>query len=214
MKKDTLFWDVDTQFDFMRPEGKLYVPGAEQIINKVSEVRKFALENGFSMIADIDWHSRDNDEISDEPDFKQTFPAHCMAGDAGGERVGYLGQLPIDYVPIEQIDAKALAKLINRGQFHVVIKKKTVDVFENPNTDRLVDLIKPRAVAAFGVALDFCVYYVLRGLAKHREIKLVLLKDVVKGLGTRPDNEIFDELRQMGVEITDFSDFKRRLSCG
>ena len=214
MKKDTLFWDVDTQFDFMRPEGKLYVPGAEQIINKVSEVRKFALENGFSMIADIDWHSRDNDEISDEPDFKQTFPAHCMAGDAGGERVGYLGQLLIDYVPIEQIDAKALAKLINRGQFHVVIKKKTVDVFENPNTDRLVDLIKPRAVAAFGVALDFCVYYVLRGLAKHREIKLVLLNDVVKGLGTRPENEIFDELGQVGVEITDFSDLKRRLSCG
>jgi hypothetical protein len=64
------------------------------------------------------------------------------------------------------------------------------------------------------VALDFCVYYVLRGLAKHRRIKLVLLKDVVKGLGTRPENEIFDELRQMGVEITDFSDFKRQLSCG
>jgi len=214
MKKDTLFWDVDTQFDFMRPEGKLYVPGAEQIINKVSEVRRFALENGFSMIADIDWHSRDNDEISDEPDFKQTFPAHCMAGDAGGERVGYLGKLPIEYVPIERIDAKALAKLINRDQFHVVIRKKTVDVFENPNTDRLVDLIKPGAVAAFGVALDFCVYYVLRGLAQHRGMKLVLLKDVVKGLGTRPENEIFDELRQMGVEITDFSDLKRRLSCG
>ena len=29
MKKDTIFWDVDTQFDFMRPKGKLYVTGAE-----------------------------------------------------------------------------------------------------------------------------------------------------------------------------------------
>jgi nicotinamidase-related amidase len=32
MKEDTLFWDVDTQFDFMQPQGKLYVPGAETII--------------------------------------------------------------------------------------------------------------------------------------------------------------------------------------
>lgn len=80
MKKNTIFWDVDTQFDFMSPEGKLYVPGAENIIDKVSRTRKFALENGYSIIADIDWHSTDNEEISDTPDFKQTFPPHCMAG--------------------------------------------------------------------------------------------------------------------------------------
>ena len=46
MKEDTIFWDVDTQYDFMQPEGKLYVPGAETIIPKVSEVRRFALEGG------------------------------------------------------------------------------------------------------------------------------------------------------------------------
>ena len=34
MRNDILFWDVDTQYDFMRPEGKLYVPGAEEIIEK------------------------------------------------------------------------------------------------------------------------------------------------------------------------------------
>ena len=28
------FWDVDTQFDFMKPEGALYVPGAEEIIDE------------------------------------------------------------------------------------------------------------------------------------------------------------------------------------
>ena len=69
MDKDTIFWDVDTQFDFMRPEGRLYVPGAETIIDKMSDVRKFALDCGYSIIADVDWHSVGDDEISDAPDF-------------------------------------------------------------------------------------------------------------------------------------------------
>jgi len=214
MKKDTIFWDVDTQFDFMLPEGRLYVPGAETIIDKVSEVRKFALGNGFSLIADIDWHSRDNEEISDQPDFKQSFPPHCMAGSAGSERVGYLGELPIEYIEIEQMKPDSLRVMVDKDQFHIVIKKQSIDVFSNPNTDQLIELIRPKAMVVFGVALDFCVYYVLRGLAKYRFIKLYLLKDAVKGLGARPEEEIFDELRQMGVEITGLSKLRRKLRCG
>ena len=214
MKEDTIFWDIDTQFDFMRPEGKLYVPGAEEIIDRISQVRKFAIDNGFSIIADIDWHSTDNNEISETPDFKQTFPPHCMAGSAGGERVGYLGDLPIEYVEVNQMSEPALRKLIDKDQFHVVIRKSSVDVFENPNTDMLMQLVSPKAVVVFGVALDFCVYYVLRGLAKHPDIRLFLLKDAVKGLQTRPEQEILNELEQMGVEITGFGNIKRHLQCG
>jgi nicotinamidase-related amidase len=77
-----------------------------------------------------------------------------------------------------------------------------------------VELISPKKVVVFGVALDFCVYYVVQGLSKLPDIKLCLLKDVVKGLGVRPDDEIFDELRQMGVEITELSELKRVLQCG
>jgi len=222
MKRQTIFWDVDTQFDFMQPQGRLYVPGAETIIDKVSEVRKFALENGCSMIADIDWHSLDNEEISQSPDFKQTFPPHCMAGEPGSERVGYLGNVPIKYVEIDKMSDDSLKKLVDKDQFHIVIKKEGIDAFDNPNTDRLLKLIKPKAVTVFGVALDFCVYYVLHGLAKYtcpeqgrrKGIKLILLRDVVKGLNSRPEGEILSELRQMGVEIINFTDFKRQLQCG
>ncbi|UCG58024.1 MAG: cysteine hydrolase [Phycisphaerales bacterium] len=214
MKKATVFWDVDTQYDFMDPRGKLYVPGAEGIIDAVSEIRRFALENGFSIIADIDWHSPTNAEISETPDFKQTFPPHCIAGDPGGDRVGYLGDVPIEYVDTDYMGTDALRKLAARDQFHIVIRKESIDVFSNPNTDELVELTQPKSMVVFGVALDFCVYYVLKGLAKHPNIRLYVLKDAVKGLDVRPEEEIFDELRRMGVVITDFDEFKRRLQCG
>jgi nicotinamidase/pyrazinamidase len=214
MKEQMIFGDVDTQYDFMQPDGKLYVPGAETIISKVGKVRRFALENGYSIVADIDWHSRENEEISDMPDFKETFPPHCMAGEPGSERVGFLGDVPIQYIEIDEMDANEIRPLISKKQYHIVIRKNSLDVFDNPNTDKLVKLIAPKRVIVFGVALDFCVYYVVRGLSKYPDIRLCVLKDAVKGLDVRPEREIFDEFEQMRVEITELTALEREMPCG
>jgi len=212
MKRKTIFWDVDTQFDFMRPQGALYVPGAEEIIDKVSEVRRFALENGYSILSDVDWHRLDNPEISEQPDMKTTFPPHGMAGTPGAERVGDLGEVPIDYVEIAEADMAKLQTLVQKDQFHVVIRKQSLNVFDNPNTHKLVDFVHPEHVIAFGVALDCCVYYVLSELAKHQGVRLSLLTDATRGLQTRPDDEVYGQLRQRGVEITTFDQIKEQLS--
>ena len=137
-RKKIIFWDVDTQFDFMKPQGALYVPGAEEIIGKVGEVRRFALESGYSILSDVDWHRMDNPEISEQPDMKTTFPPHCMAGTPGAERVGDLGDVPIDCVEIDEVDMAQLRKLIRKDQFHIVIRKQSLNVFDNPNTHKLV----------------------------------------------------------------------------
>ena len=210
-QKKTIFWDVDTQSDFMRPEGALYVPGAEEIIGKVGEVRRFALESGYSILSDVDWHRMNNPEISQQPDMKTTFPPHCMAGTPGAERVGDLGDVPIDYVEIDEVDMAQLRKLVQKDQFHIVIRKQSLNVFDNPNTHKLVDLIRPKHVIAFGVALDCCVYYVLRELSKHKGVELSLLTDATKGLHTRPDEDVYEELRERGVEITTFEKIVDRL---
>ena len=211
-RKKIIFWDVDTQFDFMKPQGALYVPGAEEVIGKVSEVRRFALENGYSILADVDWHRLDNPEISERPDMKTTFPPHCMAGTPGAERVGDLGRVPIDYIEIEEVDLARLRKLVQKDLFHIVIRKQNLNVFDNPNTHKLVDLIRPKHVIAFGVALDCCVYYVLRELSKHKGVEQSLLTDATKGLHTRPDEDVYEQLRQRGVEITTFDQMKEQLS--
>ncbi|MBM4026390.1 MAG: hypothetical protein FJ280_13455 [Planctomycetes bacterium] len=114
MNKKTIFWDVDTQFDFMKPEGALYVPGAEEIIDKVSEVRRFALENSYSILSDVDWHRWENPEIAEQPDMETTFPPHCMAGTPGAERIGDLGDVPIDTVEIDEADLEELRELTEK----------------------------------------------------------------------------------------------------
>jgi nicotinamidase-related amidase len=125
-----------------------------------------------------------------------------------------LGELPIEYVQIDEMETEAIQELTCKEQFHIVIRKDSLDVFLNRNTDKLLELIAPKKVVVFGVALDFCVYYVVRGLSRFPTIKICLLKDVVKGLGVRPEHEILGELKQIGVEVTELSVLKRDLQCG
>ncbi|MCJ7730170.1 MAG: isochorismatase family protein [Sedimentisphaerales bacterium] len=210
MKKEAVFWDVDTQYDLMRPEGRLYVAGAEGIIDTVSEARRFALENGYSIIAATDWHREGNEEISNKPDFIHSFPAHCMAGKPGSERVGYLGELPIGIVPNERMNDSDLQKLVEKEQFHIVIRKEEFDVFSNPNTATIVEFLKPKKAVVFGVALDLCVRQVVERLSERGDIKLYLLRDAVKALGLRGEDEVMDELRTKGVEIISVADLEKK----
>jgi nicotinamidase/pyrazinamidase len=210
MKKEAVFWDVDTQYDFMRPEGRLYVAGAEGIIDNVSEARRFALESGYSIIASTDWHREGNEEISDKPDFKTTFPSHCIAGKPGSERVGYLGELLIDVVPNERMNDGDLRKLIDKKQFHIVTRKEELNPFSNPNMAKILELLKPRAVVVFGVALDLCVRQLAEELIKRGGIKLYLLRDAVKALGFKGDDEVIEELKSKGVEIISVADLEKK----
>jgi nicotinamidase/pyrazinamidase len=210
MKKDVLFWDVDTQYDFMRPEGRLYVPGAEGIIENVSEARHFALENGYSIIASTDWHREGNKEISNKPDMKTAFPPHCMANKPGSERVGYIGELPIDVVPNTEMSEGDIQKLVDKKQFHIVIRKEELDVFLNPNTGTILRLLKPRKAVVFGVALDLCLRMAVEGLVKTGNIKLYVLRDAVKSLGLKGDEAVLEEFRKKGVEIVTVADLEKR----
>ena len=214
VRKETIFWDVDTQYDLMRPEGRLYVPGAEGIIDNVNKARRFALENGYPIIAIVDWHQDGNPEISNTPDFKNTFPPHCMAGTPGSKRVGWLGNLPIGLVPNKPMSDTDLHKLLDKEQFHIAIIKEDLDVFTNPNTSTILEILKPRSFVVFGVSLDFCLRMVVEGLLKMGGMKLYLLRDAVKGLGIKPENDILEEFKNKGVEIMPLAQLQRKLGCG
>ncbi len=211
MDKKTIFWDDDTQFDFMMPQGKLYVPDAQNIIDTVSEIRRFALDNGFPIIASTDWHSEGSPEISDKPDFVNTFPPHCLANDKGAERVGFLGLVPISYIDTEPLDEAAIKKLVTKEQFHIAIRKNSLDVFSNPNTRKLFNLIKPEKIIVFGVALEFCVYIAVSRFLEKTDSSIYLIEDAVKAINLEKGKEILNELRSKGVQVINSKNLKELL---
>ena len=83
----TIFWNVDTQYDFMRSDGKLYVQGAEQIERNLEILTQLAETQGIKVVNTADWHKQDSPELSDNPDFVNTFPPHCLQNTKGAEYV-------------------------------------------------------------------------------------------------------------------------------
>ena len=81
----TIFWNVDTQYDFMRPDGRLYVKGAEQIEGNLVRLTELARRKGIKVVNTADWHRKDSLELSNNPDFANTFPPHCLQNTRGAE---------------------------------------------------------------------------------------------------------------------------------
>ena len=75
-----IFYDVDTQNDFMNKNGALYVPGAEDIIGNVLTLTNYARKNGINVFGSLDAHTKD------DPEFK-IFPPHCVVGTRGQEKI-------------------------------------------------------------------------------------------------------------------------------
>jgi len=82
-----IFWDVDTQYDFMKADGKLYVPDAEQLIPNLKKLTDYAHGHGICILASADDHLLEDPETSLTPDFKETFTPHCLRGTPGQRKI-------------------------------------------------------------------------------------------------------------------------------
>ena len=82
---------VDMQNDFVRKEGKLYVPNAESTISPIRQLIAKARDSGARVIYTQDWH------LKDDPEFK-IWGEHAVAGSWGAEIVDELKPEKDDYV--------------------------------------------------------------------------------------------------------------------
>jgi nicotinamidase/pyrazinamidase len=72
----TVFFDIDTQMDFLFPSGALYVPRAESVLPAISKLNQYAAEHGVALVSTVDAHAEDDAEFA-------AWPPHCIAGTLG-----------------------------------------------------------------------------------------------------------------------------------
>jgi len=175
-----ILWDVDTQVDFMEPTGKLYVPGANDVAPAMERLVDAARAAGLVHVASVDDHELTDPELSDAPDFTNTYPPHCLRGTRGAEKILETKQrdpLPLSLVPYPP----GLLPRLVAGRRELVLLKKSFDVFTNPNADPLLDILDPEEIVVFGVATDVCDDAAIRGfLRRGRRVSFV--EDAARGL--------------------------------
>src|SRR3970040_2127602 len=134
-----IFWAVDTQYDFMKADGKLYVPDAEQIIPNLRRLTDYAHGHGIRIVASADDHVAGHRELSDAPDFKETFPPHCLRGTPGQKKIPESALKSPLVIEPERQDPKALAERVRAHPGDVLLHKHWFDVFTNENVHTVLD---------------------------------------------------------------------------
>lgn len=180
-----VFWDVDTQIDFMLPNGKLYVTGAVDIIPVLKEITDFANVNGIHRCGSIDVHTLN------DPEFK-IFPPHCVIGTKG-----------IHKIPETSPKTSCM------------ISKHTYDVFSEVDIMHdIVQTFKSEGidtVIVYGVAVDYCVKTAALGFM-YRGFNTILITDATAGVAVGTTRAAFNEMMSAGVKFNTFNEIKKMLS--
>jgi nicotinamidase/pyrazinamidase len=190
-----ILWDVDTQVDFMLPNGKLYVPHAEETVPAMARLVEAARAAGVVHVASADDHELTDEEISEDPDFRTTYPPHCLRGTRGARKIPETEQE--DPVPI------TLERLPERyfdGR-EFLLMKKNFDVFTNPNTERLLEWLDPDEIVVFGVATDVCDDAAIRAF-RERGRRVRFVEDAARGLDEGRVTSCLAAWREQGVEFS------------
>jgi nicotinamidase-related amidase len=193
-----VFWEVDTQADFMFPEGKLYVPGAEKIIPNLNRLVDVCRRGEVFLVSTADAHSLDDPEMRE-------WPPHCIKGTPGS----YI-------IP----EGRALNRLVLPNQIstipddlsayqQVTLEKNTLDAFDNPNAEALMARFTPEGRPSFDRNLEFIVFGVVTEYCVRIEAEQLLRRghhvsvvtDAIQPFDPQKGQRVLADLQARGARL-------------
>jgi nicotinamidase/pyrazinamidase len=189
VSRNLIFWEVDTQADFMLPGGKLYVPGAERLLPNIRRLTDAARQGRVFLVSHGCYHTKD------DPEFK-TFPPHCIQGTAGSAYVpeAVTGKM----VTIPNEPTAALPHDLSQYQ-QIHLEKQTLDIFESRHAGELVKRLGDDAeFVVFGVVTEYCVRFAAKGLLE-RGRRVWVVKDAIETLKAEDGQRTVAELQALGA---------------
>ena len=195
VSRSALFWDVDTQADFMLPAGKLYVPGAEKLIPNLNRLTEAARRGRVFLIGDACFHT------PNDPEFDR-FPPHCVRGTPGAEIIPETRADRVLFIPNR---AGAIVPQDLTPYQQVILEKQTLNVFDNPNTQIVLERAArftevDAEIFVFGVATEYCVRLAAKGLVQ-RGRRVALIRDAIETLNPEDGAKTIEELTSRGARM-------------
>jgi nicotinamidase/pyrazinamidase len=182
----TVFFDIDTQIDFLFPAGALYAPGAEKIIGTVSKLNHHAAQHRIPVVSTMDAHSENDPEFRD-------WPHHCV--------VDTLGQQKPASTLLEKrvIMPNTPCSLALNDQ--ILLEKQTFSALSNVNFTRLLDLFAAERYVVYGVVTEVCVKFAAFGLLETGK-RVEIVTDAICALNEENGAKTLADFQAMGGHLT------------
>jgi nicotinamidase/pyrazinamidase len=201
--KNVIFWKVDAQEDFMKPGGKLYVPGAEKLLPNLRQLTNAAREGRVFLVSHGCVH-----DVND-PEFAQ-FPPHCIRGSAGAKLVPEA--LAEKFVTIPNESTAKLPDDLSQYQ-QIVLEKQTLDIFQSRHAESLLArLPRDAEFIVFGVVTEYCVRLAAKGLLE-RGRRVSIIRDAIETLDAKESSRTLKELTALGARLITTDDALKGLGA-
>lgn len=173
-----VFFDIDTQIDFVFPAGALYVPGAERLVPSFAILNRYAAAHGFPVVSTTCAHAENDAE------FRQ-WPAHCVSGTVGQQ--------------------KPQALLLEKGAAQIILQKQKLDLFSNPDLPSLLEELRADSYVVYGVVTEYCVRFAALGLLQTGK-PVTLVTDAIKELSPEARESMIREFTAGGGKLASLSE--------
>lgn len=183
----TVYFDIDTQIDFLFPAGSLHVPGAQQLIPALGRLNHHAAKHGHPLVSSMCAHTED------DPEFKQ-WPAHCV--------IGTIGQLK----PTETLLEKRAVIGVGpddsqtRGAQQILFEKSKLDITTSPHFHTLVARLAADRYVVYGVVTEYCVRFAALALLETGK-PVILVTDAIQTLRAEDSAKTLDEFIKRGGRL-------------
>ena len=186
-----IFWEVDTQADFMLPGGKLYVPGAERLLPNIRKLTDAARQDRVFLVSHGCYHAENDPEFT-------TFPPHCIKGSPGS---AYVPEALADRIVTVPNESGATLPRDLAPYQQILLEKQTLDIFASRHADELVKRLPAEAeFAVFGVVTEYCVRFAAKGLL-DRGRRVSVVADAIETLKAEDGDRTVAELKALGARF-------------
>jgi nicotinamidase/pyrazinamidase len=182
----TVFFDIDTQIDFLFPAGALYAPGAEKIIGTVAKLNHHAAKLGIPVVSTMDAHSENDPEFRD-------WPHHCVVDTAGQQKPAST------LLENRVIGPNSACTLALSDQ--MLLEKQTFSAFSNVNFTRLLELLAAERYVVYGVITEVCVKFAAFGLLETGK-RVEIVTDAICALNEGDGARTLAEFTALGGHLT------------
>jgi nicotinamidase/pyrazinamidase len=182
----TVFFDIDTQIDFLFPAGSLYAPGAEKIVPTVARLNHYAAKHKIPLVSTMDAHSENDPEFRD-------WPHHCVVDTVGQQK-------PASTLLEERVIVPNSPAYLTLND-QILLEKQTFSALSNHNFARLIDYFAADRYVVYGVVTEVCVKFAAFGLLETGK-RVEIVTDAIRALNEETGAKTLADFTAAGGHLT------------